>query len=91
VTRRRAKNWLKGLDERTLMSVAREVSEEIGGRPAREIPGPTKKAMLRKLVEAMKLIGQGSDEQQRADARARLVQFCVEYYVGQHAAKPTVT
>jgi hypothetical protein len=46
--------------------------------------------MLRKVVEAMNLVGQDSDERQRADARARLIQFCVEYYVGQHAAKPTV-
>jgi hypothetical protein len=38
----------------------------------------------------MTVVRSGAADDQRADARARLIQFGVVYFIGQHAAKPAV-
>jgi hypothetical protein len=90
VTQRKAKSWLKTLNDDQLLAVAVDIIQEIDARPSSEIPAPTKKVMLRKITDAMTVVRSGAADDQRADARARLIQFGVVYFIGQHAAKPAV-
>lgn len=89
VTRRKAKFWLKTLSDDELMSVAVEITQEIEVAPSSQIPANTKRATLRKITDAMELIRSSAPDDHRAEARMRLIQFCVVYFVGEHAPKPS--
>ena len=89
VTRRTAKSWLKTLTDDELMNVAVEITQEIEVAPHSQIPAATKRATLKKITEAIELIRSSAPDDHRAEARMRLIQFSISYFIAEHAPKPT--
>jgi hypothetical protein len=88
VVRYKAKQWLTGLNDRELLVATRDLIYEIKAKPPGTTPRTAKAMVMTRAVEAMKIFTSGPDAEERADARARLTYFCLEYMVGEHIPKP---
>ncbi|ROP30118.1 hypothetical protein [Couchioplanes caeruleus] len=87
VARRSIENWAKKLSDGELLEVTLDLVYGIGEASPAAVPGRTKQTTLKAITEAMAALGSGKTEQ-RAEARARLTQFCLHYLCARRTPKP---
>ncbi|MEV6598027.1 hypothetical protein AB0M36_14265 [Actinoplanes sp. NPDC051346] len=87
VARRNMENWAKKLSDTQLLEVTLDLVYGIGDASPAAIPGKTKQATIKAITEAMAAVGSEKPEQ-RAEARARLTQFCLHYLCARRAPQP---
>ena len=82
---RRAERWLYSLDDDNLLENALRLNAHITARA--DIDDKAKKAMQSRLVPAMAMV-RDVDPDKRLEGRTLVAQFCVNYAVSEHLAKP---